>query len=340
VAEDTGEIRRKKFQIAYLGDVADDHAMDVEALAPALLGFGRLMRAVNADLNKDQAKVKVLVESDFEDKCFNINFELVQTILDTIRGFLSDKEAVQDAKDILTKVGIITGVGGTVAAGIFGYLKAKNGRTVASTQTVKDSTNTIIVNLNGDGPKTLIIDKDVFRLAEHNKEVVQSIQATLVPIDERGEAKALEFRENDLVVTTLQRDDVKAIVASCETALLGAPIEEKQAESEPHTVTANLYVHGAVFDPKAQNWRFRYKGEHIFADIRETRIAADAVKRGTVSKNDRYRVKMEVTDPKDEDGKPHYKIIEVLEFKEAEQQIPLALKKPRKKAAKRAGRKG
>ena len=338
MAEDSVEVRRKKFQIAYVGDDADDHAMDVEALAPALLGFGHLMRAVNADLNKDQAKVKVLVESDFEHKCFNINFELVQTILDTIRDFLSDKEAVQDAKDILTKVGIITGVGGTVVAGIFGYLKAKNGRTVASTQTVKDSTNTIIVNLNGDGPKTLIVDKDVFRLAEHNKEVVQSIRATLAPVEERGEAKAIEFREDDRAATTLQRDDVKAIVASCEMALLGAPIEEKQADNEPHTITANLYVHGAVFDPKAQNWRFRYKGEHIFADIRETSIAADAVRRGTVSKNDRYRVKMDVTDPKEEDGKPHYKIIEVLEFKAADVQISLPLKKGRK-AKKSAGKK-
>jgi hypothetical protein len=324
------EIRRKKFQIAYIGEAADDHAMDVEALAPALLGFGRLMRAVNADLNKDQAKVKVLVESEFENKCFNINFELVQTLLETVRDFLTDKEAVQDAKDILKKVGIIAGVGGAVASGIFGYLKAKNGRTVSSTQTVKDSTNTIIVNLNGDGPKTLIVDKDVFRLAEHNKEVVQSIQATLAPVEERGEAKALEFRQGGRLETTLQRDDVKAIVASCDVALLGAPVAEKEADKEPHRVTANLYVYGAVFDPKAQNWRFRYKGEHIFADIRETSIAAEAVRRGTVSKNDRYRVKMDVTEPKEEDGKPHYKIVEVLEFKAADVQIPLPLKKGRK----------
>lgn len=332
MAEAEGDgIRRQKFQIAYVGSEADKHAMDAEVLGPALVGFGRLVRAVNSDLNKDKASVKVLVDAQFDAKCFNINFELIQTTIDAIRDFLSDAQAVQDAKDILKKIGIIAGVGGTVATGIFAYLKAKNGRKVESTQTVKDSTNTVIVNFNGDGPKTLIVDKDVFRLAEHNKEVVQSVEATLAPIEERGEASGLEFRENDKPIATLAKDDVKAIVASCETALLGESIEETVVENEPRTVTGNLYVHGAVFDPKVHNWRFRYKGETIYADIRATTIAVDAVRRGTVSKNDRYRVKMEVTEPASDDGTAHYKIIEVLEFKEAEVQMKLPLKQRRAK---------
>jgi hypothetical protein len=57
-----------------------------------------------------------------------------------------------------------------------------------------------------------------------------------------------------------------------------------------------------------------------------------------VSKDDRYRVKMQVTEPDNEDGTPQYKIIEVLEFKEAAVQMRLALKKPRK-AKKSAPRK-
>ena len=55
------EQNRERFQVAYVGDDDNDHSMDVEALAPALLAFGKLIRAANAELNKDRARMKVLV---------------------------------------------------------------------------------------------------------------------------------------------------------------------------------------------------------------------------------------------------------------------------------------
>ena len=85
------DVSRHAFSVAYHGDVADDHAMDVEALAPALLAFGRPIRESNSEINSDRAAVKVLVPSDFEHKCFNINFELVQTILQGIKDLLGDQ---------------------------------------------------------------------------------------------------------------------------------------------------------------------------------------------------------------------------------------------------------
>jgi hypothetical protein len=62
--------------------------MDVEELGPALLVFGKRIKAANAELNKDRATVKVLVASDFEHKCFNINFEIIQTIWEQLRDFI------------------------------------------------------------------------------------------------------------------------------------------------------------------------------------------------------------------------------------------------------------
>ena len=58
-------------------------------------------------------------------------------------------------------------------------------------------------------------------------------------------------------------------------------------------VKAVLYSHGPVFDVKAPNWRFLYRNKSIYADIRETNIAKDAVKRGGSFMNDRYKVRME-----------------------------------------------
>jgi hypothetical protein len=319
-----GEERRQRFQVAYVGEDAHDHSMDVEALGPALLGFGKLIRTANAELNRDRATVRVLVDSEFEHKCFLINFETFQTILDQIKDFLND-EGVKKAGDILQKLGVL---GGTVTTGVFGYLRWRNGRKVESVQEVKDSPGAVVIKLEGTG-HTLQIDKDVLRLAQ-NPDVLEAVEGTLTPIKDYKEARAIEFRQDDKPLSVFRKEDVEAIIASCEDPG-GVDPPDDPDEGKPKTVTATLYSHGPVFDTKAPNWRFMYRKKPIYADIKGTRIAKDAVKRGGSFMNDRYKVKMEITPPATEDGTPHYKIIEVLDFTPAERQVPLPLKKARSK---------
>jgi len=114
------EMSRQSFQVAYDGEI-DTHSMDVQELAPALLGFGRLVRDANAELNGQAGDRESLVQSDFEHKCFNINFEVIQSILDAIVGFLGSEE-VKTARQILVDLGVIGGGGGL---GLFGYLKLR-----------------------------------------------------------------------------------------------------------------------------------------------------------------------------------------------------------------------
>jgi hypothetical protein len=109
-------------------------------------------------------------------------------------------------------------------------------------------------------------------------------------------------------------------------------------DPSPQTVTATLHVYSPVFDVKAPMWRFLYRNKPIYADITGTDIARDAVKRGGSFRNDRYRVKMDVTPPKKPDSDAHYKIIQVLDFTPAEQQITMPLKKPRKKRSSRSAK--
>lgn len=322
VARHVGEEHREKFQVAYLGEVDGNHSMDVEALAPALLAFGKLIRAANAELNRDRATVTVLVDSEFEHKCFLINFEMLQVVLDQVKDFLND-EGVKHASDVLQKLGVLAG---TVTTGVFGYLKWRNGRKVESVLQVNNSPGAVVIKLEGEG-HTLQIGKDVLRLAQ-NPQVLEAIEGTLAPIKEYGEAQAIEFRRDDKPLASYKEADVKAIIASCEDPTGEEPLEV--AGDETKIVTAVLYAHGPVFDIKAPNWRFLYKKKPIYADIRETKIAKDAVKRGGSFMNDRYKVKLEITQPP-EKAEPRYKITEVLEFTPAEQQIGMNLRSARKK---------
>lgn len=327
MAESVGEEHREKFQVAYVGDVGGYHSMDVETLAPALLAFGKLIRAANSELNRDRATMKVLVDSQFEHRCFLVNFEAFQIVLDHVKDFLND-EGVKHAGDVLQKIGVL---GGTVTTGLFGYLKWRRGRKVESVQEVSNSPGALIIKLEGEG-HTLQIGKDVFRLAQ-NPEVLEAVEGTLAPIEEHGEARSIEFRKDNKPLSSYQETDVKAIIASCEDP--GGAESPEEEQEEPKTVTAVLYAHGPVFDVKAPNWRFMYKRKPIYADIRETNIAKDAVKRGGSFMNDRYKVKMEITQPANHDGTPHYKIIEVFEFTPAEQQSNMKLRGGRKKAVKK-----
>jgi len=47
--------------VAYFGEEADDHTMDVEELGPALLAFSKLVKSANTELNKNRSAVKVVV---------------------------------------------------------------------------------------------------------------------------------------------------------------------------------------------------------------------------------------------------------------------------------------
>jgi hypothetical protein len=284
IAVATEEINRRRFQVAYVSDDADDHSMDAETLGPALAAFGKLLKAADKDLNTQKTAVRVLVNSDFEHKCFNINFELVQTVIREMNDLLSGA-GIKNATELLTKVGII---GGTTVGSVIGYLKWKNGRKVEAVQSVQSSPHTVVVKIQGDG-NTINIGADVLRLAQNN-EVLDAVEGTLAPIGESKVAKSIEFREDDTPTAALTNNEVRAVLASCADRL--PEPEREEPEDDKKTVTAVLYTYGPVFDAKAPNWRFRYRNKPIYADVRETSIAKDAVRRGKSSMNDRYKVRM------------------------------------------------
>jgi hypothetical protein len=323
-----GDVSRHAFQVAYYGTDADDHSMDVEALAPALMAFGKLIREANAQINGDRAKVKVLVTSDFEHKCFNISFEVIQTIMQQIKSFLAD-DNIETATELLKTIGVVTGTG----ASLFGFLKWKKGRKVKKVQKLSDtdSSGSVVVHVEGDG-NSIQITNNIFKLAE-NKKVLANIGETLGPIETR-DAERIEFKQADKTTASYDREEVKAIIASCQAGPEDLVALDEEAP-KPEIVTATLHVYSPVFDTKAKAWRFNLKKKHIYADISQTNIAKEAMRRGGSFTNDRYRVRMEVTAPDVEGGDPHYKITEVLDFTPAPQQAALPLPKPRKNTKKR-----
>lgn len=328
IGNEGGEIERKGFQVAYFGETPDDHSLDVEALAPALLGFGRLIRESNSVLNGDKAKITVMVTSDFEHKCFHINFEVLQLVYEKI-GTLLQEDYVKTAKDILQIIGVVRSAG---AASLLDYLKWKKDKPVEKIDGVSHAAAPSLITINIVGNDNSInITPDVLKLAE-DRNVLDAVKETLAPIEMNG-AERIEFRENGQPLASIDKSEAHQIIRSFDMA--STLPEEIAHKRVPDTVAATLYVYSPVFDAKAKRWRFLYKrNKHIYADISETSIATDAIKRGGSFMNDRYRVRMEVTEPDTDDGEPHFKINQVLEFTPAPQQASLQLPKPRTRKAK------
>lgn len=331
------DVRREAFQVAYHRDHADDHSLDVEALGPALLGFGRLIREANATLNGDGAKIKLVVTSDFEHKCFHINFELLQDIFERAKTLLQD-DRIKTAKELLQFVGVIRSAG---VATLLDYLKWKKDKTI--TKVDKPETPGLITIQIVGNDNTINISPEVLKLAE-NRRVLEAVKDTLIPID-MNEAKRIEFKEADQPVVSLEKEEIRDIELACD-APDAVGMEQQADHAAPETKIATLYVYSPVYDERAKRWRFAYgrskkKQQHIYADISETSIAADALKRGGAFTNDRYRVRMEVTPPDKAGAEPHHKIVQVIDFTPAPQQGQLALPRPKlkKKIVKKAVKK-
>lgn len=307
-----GDVNRQAFQVAY------DSADSANAPGPALVAFGRLIREANAQINGKKSTVKVLVQSDFEHKCFNITFDVVQSVLRQIATFLTGDE-VKNAKEILEDLGIILG---TPGLGLFGYLQWKKKRRVAEVRD-SDIKGIVIVQL-GDG-NTATVSRNAVELSK-NAKIRTAVENTLKPLGVDG-IETIKFL-GDTISAKYSKDEATSIVASFDVpADATADIPE---ESDDEGVIAWLRVYAPVFSADAPKWRFIYDGKPISADITETTIAADTLQRGAASVNDLYKVRLRISSHITPTGQENfeYKILEVIDFSPSTPQLSLSLDPP------------
>lgn len=309
------DVSRKSFSVAYDGhNRADDHTIDVDVLAPALLAFGRLVREANKEANGKSATARVLVVSDFEHKCFNVNFDVVLTLYEQARQLVG-LQKVKDAKDILEWLDLI--VGGTVASGLgfLGYLRWKRGRKVEDVSQITDTDQAGMVAVRVAGERNhVVIHNHTYNLS-NNPKALAAARDALSPIGSDG-FDNMTLRDDGKVVRQIEKDEADAIITSCVSGIE----ESKDLTPNVEETTAWLTVYSPVFEATAETWRFKLGQEVIYADISETTIAQDAVTRGGAMMDDTYQVRLEITIPTGAIGKskkPSYRVLKVLRFLEA-----------------------
>ncbi|CAN5419820.1 hypothetical protein BH11PSE4_BH11PSE4_09520 [soil metagenome] len=289
--------------------------MDVADLAPALLALGDLIKRANATVNGDASKVNLIVQSDFEHKCFQVSLELVQSVLSTIGSFLTDEHALKNAQTIAGWLGLV-GLP-TTAIGLFTYLARRKGKEIEkvapvvdeTTIATKDSQGTVAIKFKGDD-NTIIVNQNVYLLGEDP--IIRDYAAKVVSPLRRAGIDSLQFNPESLSKGEyLTKSDADAIITG-RTELKAADEET----FDPQPIVAHLQISRPDFEPKAHIWRFRYGDKTISVDISETEIAEQVRVRGSINLADTWRVRMLVTEKRTAAGnyKNEYKISEVLEF--------------------------
>lgn len=200
--------RHVRTTIRYDGPALAGHEMDVQDLAPALLALGDIIQIANKRFNGDTASIRVLVNADVEQKCFQIDLSLVQSVLKQAQGLFADQD-VKTALDIARAVGIV-GSAGAAVAGLFKLIKwLSRNRKDGETRFETKSEGGVTIIVNGDG-NTITVSDETFQLAT-DPAVVERAKRVVKPLQNRG-YETLSFVDQDEAVETITALEARDIL--------------------------------------------------------------------------------------------------------------------------------
>ena len=163
--------------IRYDGPALAEHEMDVQDLAPALLALAAIAKIANQKFNGDKASIRVLVNADTEQKCFQLDLSLVQSWMDHA-AVLIGKENVATARQIAEMIGLV----GPPGAGLFWlYKKLYGEKPPEATEGIvfksDDATGLTVINIRGAGNQVTVSNQTALlaqdaRVLEHIKTVL------------------------------------------------------------------------------------------------------------------------------------------------------------------------
>lgn len=302
-----------KVRLRYDGPALADHSIDVSDLAPALLALADICKIANRKFNGERASVKVLVNADLDQNCFEVWLQLAQTLLEQTKSIIAN-DNVATAKEIFEWLGIVGAATGA-PLGLLKLLALLRGRKVASQQmVVHEGRDVVQIKIEGDN-NVVNIRPEVYQLLQDPK-VVQGVQRIVKPLAQEG-FESVEFDHGASAVERIDKQEAAEI--------LGIDLDQPLTPQEDdlrQTVTAWIRVYSPVYEKSAKTWRFEYGDRHEYMDISSTDIAERAIERGGALVNDTYKVRLEISQTKTASGsfKNHYKVVEVLEFRPAKLQ--------------------
>lgn len=250
--------RHVRTRIRYDGPALAGHEMDVQDLAPALLAMAEIVQIANRKFNGNAVSIRVMVDADVEQQCFQLDLSLVQSIFDQAAVLIGSKD-IATAKEIAEWVGIIGGSG----LGLFGLLKriygGKGDANPGVTLTTGSQTGITIVNISGDvHVHSIEVPTETARLLV-DPDVAKNVKAVLGPLVREG-YEDVTFLHDDKPVTQIDRQTAREIITASPIVTDDTPTESASQIRGVVRIKAAQYEGGA-------RWSLLWQGRAIDAEM-------------------------------------------------------------------------
>ena len=298
--------------IAYDGPALQDGSMEVKELAPALLAFGSLLDEANKELNGSDAKLQVLVKSDFKAGSFHVDFEIARTLIEQV-SLLWSIVPPFNVHQILEHLGLVSGLPSITGITVLELFRMITGRKIKK--------GTIIENNNiklefEDNSQSITVNKNVYQLFV-NLNVQSSVQQILKPLERDGIDRFFSQKDGKV-----EREIIKSEILYYRTPEVAkkSPGEEVIGES---TNRMAYKIITASFE-EGYKWRLSNGQDKITAIMKDQSFVSKIYRNEvSISKNDTLIVEMKTIQWQSQDGniKTENEIIEVLEHRKSPNQL-------------------
>ncbi len=296
-----------KLRIAFDGTSLSEHQIDVQDLAPALMGLGEIFNEANRVFNDKKCHIRVCVTPDMEKKCFDIGLKIIQDNWTAVSSLFT-KENIETAEQIIDWI-FRTGAAGGLVWTLVHYNKKP-----VNVINFKDENGNPYYRYQFKDKEDLVLDHKQHILYENNV-IRKGLKKLLSPIiNNAGISDFYAYKkehEDGVHVTKKEAQSIEFVLDS----------EPEELTQDDNTIDAWLSVYSPVYDMKPKKWRFWYGDNHYYMNIENSGIKELVISNGGALIGDKFRVKLQITQKNVEDKIVNeYKIVKVLEFKPSERQ--------------------
>lgn len=246
--------------IRYDGPALSGHEMDVQELAPALLALAEMVQLANKRFNGEAASMKVLVNADIEQRCFQLDIHIVQSLLESAKHLFGTDE-YKTAKEIAELLDLL--LPGGVAGGVFWFWKnfsaAKDAPAIAITTEQHGGQTTLVQGTTGG---SVTVNNNVYLLAS-DPEMVELGKRVLKPLAHPGYETLVFYRGTDATVEW-DNEEAQRFIERPTTHLL--PIDEPEPATNVTPIRAVVSVKTQRNEGKAQ-WEIKWANKAVWASM-------------------------------------------------------------------------
>lgn len=299
---------KNSFQIFYDGPSLQSHEMDVRDLAPALIAIGDLLDETNQVIYQGKTKVHVNVKGGFKAGSFQIEFNLVQDVIQQVSDLFGiSRDASAGALLAILGFSIKDGVSGLIQ-----LIKWLNGRKIKKVEKQSD-TGKITIHVENDSIETYTEALDLYRNIQIRKSLSVIIQH---PLQKEGIETFGVRTENETPPVIVEKDFVDAFSTPS--------LEDEQLEDEVYKTDVQLTQ---ISFKENIKWKFTDGSVEFYAIVLDQNFIEKVQEsEASFSKDDILTVRIRKHKWIAQSGiKSEYEVEEVIHHRPAARQIPLDL---------------